>query len=467
MASFFMQRAPSRLMKLVSVVALIAFIPLLIAATYQSVRLISRATGTKASIVIDTSTKLESINTDFFHAFAQGGEEASDMIAPVASEVRALSPKIIRIDHIYDHFDVVTKQNGALSYDFSKLDAMVNTILSLGAKPLLTLSFMPASIAKDGVIINPPNDWNEWSTVVKRTVEHYSGKNEKNLTNLYYEVWNEPDLDQFGKWQLGGEKNYVTLYRYAATGASNAQNVNAFMIGGPATTGLYKNWILALVNSGSRVDFFSWHSYLADPKRFTTDQKNLVTWLLPYPKHATKPTLITEFAFTGSKSSLYGTNYASAHAAAVIRQLISGGPSYLFSFELVDGPNQTDGTGWGLLTHPSSGKKPKPRYYLYPFIDNIRGTRLQLSGEGTWVTGVASVRDNIYRLLLVNFDAGGSHSEQVPVAFTGLSNGSYAYKERLLTGRSSETTENVVKNVLTKSVYMPAQSVALIELHKK
>ena len=57
------------------------------------------------------------------------------------------------------------------------------------------------------------------------------------------------------------------------------------------------------------------------------------------------------------KSKGYGGTFGSAHAAAVIRQLISGGPTYLFSFQLKDGPLQSDGTGWGLITNDDNGLK--------------------------------------------------------------------------------------------------------------
>ncbi len=458
--------APSKFTTITSVIALIVFIPLLIAVIYKTTQLVSKASGTKAAIVVDTQTTLEEINTDYFHAFAQGGEEPTDMIAPILAETKALSPKVIRIDHIYDHYNVVSKNGSTLSYDFSKLDEIVNTILATGAKPFLSLSFMPSAIAKDGVIINPPNDWNEWAAVVKRTIEHYSGKGEKNITGMYYEVWNEPDLDQFGSWKLSGEKNYLTLYRYAANGATQASNVQPFQFGGPATTGLYKNWVLGVVNTGARVDFFSWHSYLANPKQFTTDQHNLSTWLLAYPAYATKPTIITEFGFTGAKSAAYGTSFGTAHTASVLRELVSGGPTYLFSFELVDGPNQEDGKGWGLVTHPTNGKKIKPRYYVYTFFDAMKGKRLQLSGEGSWVTGFASTKNNVIKVLLVNFDTNGTHTEHVPLTLAQLTNGTYIYKEIVLSGKTTQAQETVTTGTLKKTVVMTPQSVVRIELQR-
>jgi len=467
MTSFLRKQAPINFTKIVSVVALIVFLPLLMVAIWQTTVYISKATGTNANIAVDASNILEPVQTDFYHAFAQGGEEAGDMIAPVATQVKSLAPRIIRVDHIYDHYDVVSGSSGNLSYNFDRLDQVVSTIVSTGAKPLLSLSYMPSVIAKDGSVINPPNNWDDWTAVIKRTIEHYSGKGEKNLGGVYYEVWNEPDLDQFGKWKMGGEKSYLTLYQYAAKGASQATNVNGFMFGGPATTGLYKNWIIGLANSGSRIDFFSWHSYLSNPKQFFKDQQNVVSWLMPYPGLSLKPKLVTEFGFTGSKSNAYGTTYAAAHTAATIRQLISGGPQYLFTFEIVDGPTQTDGSGWGLISHPTNGQKAKPRYYVFSFIDAMKGNRVQLSGEGTWVTGFASKRDNTLRIFLVNFDASGSHVEQTPVTIMNLDPGTYVYKERFLFGRSTETEITTGDGIIKKTVVMNAQTMGILELTKK
>lgn len=462
-----MRQAAGRTTSIISFLALIIFLPLFILGIGQTVTLLSRAVGKPANIVVEVTTELEPVTTDFFHAYAQGGEEATDMLASVVGKVRALQPRIIRIDHLYDYYQVVGRDGNGLTFDWSKLDPVVTTITSTGAKPVLALSYMPSVIAKDGSVINPPNDWNEWALVVQRTIEHFSGKSGRNMSGVYYEVWNEPDLAQFGSWKLGGEKNYLTLYRYAAIGAKNAQNVNAFSLGGPSTTGLYKNWIIALVKSGNRVNFLSWHSYLSNPERFATDQRNLISWLVPYPTYTLIPKLITEFGFTGSKSKGYGSMYAAAHTAAVIRQLISGGPTYLATFQLKDGPGQSDGSGWGLITHDDNGLREKPRYYVFSFLDAMAGTRLALTGEGSWVSAFASKKGGVIRLALINFDANGSHSEQVPVKWTGLTPGSYNLRQRFLLGRDATTTHAVDEDSLATDVFMPAQSIAILELTKQ
>jgi hypothetical protein len=456
-----------RLIEIISLLALAIFMPLLLFVSNEIVVLLTRASGTPANIVIDTNIISEPLNLNFYHAFAQGGEETGNMLQPVLPKIRALTPRLIRLDHLYDYYNVVSKNNGQLSFNWTALDTIVNTILASGSKPLLVLSYMPSAIAVDGNIINIPNDWNEWALVVQKTIEHFSGRAQKNINGIYYEVWNEPDLAQFGGWRYGGAKNYITLYQYASIGARNAQNVNTFNLGGPATTGLYKSWILALVNSGARVDFFSWHTYQADPKKYSQDQQDIISWLLPYPNYTLLPTLITEFGFTGDKSSSYSKIYAAAYTAAVVRQLISGGPAYLFSFQLKDGPKQQDGSGWGLITHEDNGNKLKPRYYMYSFLDVMAGNRVSLSGEGTWVTGFASRKDNVIRVMLVNFDSNGTHSENVPVTFANLDPGVYSFHQKFFLGTDVTFTETTATGVLTKQIFMPASSVVLLELTKK
>ncbi len=459
-------------MSVISFVALLVFLPLLLLAVYQTATIISRATGTQANIMVDVSVQTrQKVDPTFMHAFAQGGEETDNWLTPILKEVTALKPARIRIDHIYDYYNIVNKKDNTLSFDFSRLDLIIDAISQTGATPVISLSYMPAAIAKDGKIINPPTNWDDWALVVQKTIEHVSGQSQKNLSGVYYEVWNEPDHEQFGGWSLSGDKNYLTLYQNAAKGASAATQTRPFFFGGPATTGLYKNWIVKLVESGARLDFLSWHSYLDDPMRFREDQNNLISWLIRYPEAVLLPKLITEFGFTGAKDIRYGNQFAAAYTAAVFRQLATAGPQGLFTFQIKDGPNQEKGDGWGLITHQSQGKTLKPRYYVFSFLDRMAGTQLSVTGEGTWVSALATQQGETMRILLVNYDATGNHTETVPVRITNLNNGTYTYAQQYLQGllpdEAKTTTEIISDGTLSKQLFMPAQSVVLLEISKK
>lgn len=463
-------RVTGKTLSTVSLIALVTFLPLLLLAAYQTATIISRATGKPGDIIVDASVvTYEKIDPTFMYAFTQGGEETGNWLKPVQQEVASLKPKWIRIDHIYDFYDIVKNKGGALSFDFSRLDPIIDSIRAVDATPVISLSYMPPAIAKDGKIINPPINWDDWSLVVQKTIEHVSGSSGKNIPGVYYEVWNEPDHEQFGEWKLTGEKNYLTLYHYAAKGASQAKQTQQFALGGPATTGLYKDWIIKLIETGDRVDFLSWHSYLLDPQRFSQDQRDVTSWLLRYPNFVLLPKLITEYGFTGAKDPRYSQPFGSAYTAAVFRQLVSGSPMALFTFQLKDGPGQEKGDGWGLIGHELSGQTLKPRYYVYSLLSRMAGNRVLLTGEGTWVTGFASKQNDTIRIMLINFDAYGSHTETTPITITNLGNGTYEYSQQYLQGNtpgeSQKFIESVTDHSLKKQIYMPAQALVLIELY--
>lgn len=460
--AFLTQRTKPKTISLISILALIVFMPLMLLAVQNIAVLITRATGTPANIVVDTKNIFvnEAIDTNFYHAFAQGGEQSGDMLAPVVGDIRALHPRVIRLDHLYDHYNVNVSSDGSVT-SWGTLDAAVSSIIATGARPLLALSYMPSAIAQGGSIINPPNDWNAWARVVQQTIEHFSGHGNRNLGGVYYEVWNEPDLDQFGSWKYFGDKNYITLYHYAAVGARSAANVNAFSLGGPATTGLYQPWIMALVQSGNRIDFFSWHTYQQDPSYYARDDSSIIQWLQNYPSYQLTPQLITEFGFTGSKSTLYGTQYAAAHAASVITALITGGPTYLFSFQPVDGPNQQDGSGWGLITNSDNGSRKKPRYYVYNFIDAMAGNRVALTGNGTWVTGFASTQNGVMKVLLVNFRG---VTENVPITFANINPGTYSLHTSYLFGPTTTVPVTIPQAPYQTKVPLTGNNVVILTL---
>ena len=451
---------------------LMSLLPILLLGSQTIQQLIIKATGTNANLIIDASVTLGKINP-VWNSYAQGGEASVDMLAPVLAAVTALHPRYIRIDHIYDHFNVVSRDtNGTLKFNFSELDAIVTTITKTGAIPFVSLSYMPSVIAEGGDITGKPTNWNEWSLVVRQTIEHISGKTQLNIADVYYEVWNEPDL--FGNWKYYGDKNYLTLYEYSVNGATAATNTQSFKIGGPAITKLYKNWITALANyvtqKNLRLDFFSWHLYTKNPQEYAKDISNVTSWLFPYPSLVTLPRLITEWGFDSDINSGYDNMLSAAHAIATVRNTLAG-YEHLFAFELVDGldPAGKQYWGrWGLITHPSQGQVTKPRYSAFMLLNQIGGLRLLVKGEGTWVTGIATSGENgNVQLLVVNYDPTNSHVESVPIQFKGLKVGNYSLKKQSLRTQimnSPAQTIQVTEATFSTQLIMPANTLPLLQL---
>lgn len=407
----------------------------------EAVKYLSKAGGTRANIVVNYEGVIGQMPRPWRN-LAQGGEEPKAMLGGVIGEVRQLKPEYIRIDHIYDSFEVVSRDGDALRFNFERLDVAVSEILSTGAKPMLSLSYMPPVISK-GDIVDMPRDLNEWGRVIQATVEHYSGKNNKNINGVIYEVWNEPDL--FGKFNTYGDKNYLDLYKAAVGGAVRAKDVNSFEIGGPATTALYKNWVENLIKfadkNNLRMDFLSWHQYSTDIDQFETDVKFAREYAEKIPALANLKYYVTEWGHNSENDSGYDSSFGAIHTLAVSR-IMMGRIDRGFVFEIKDGPGNEKYWGrWGILTHEKFGQpEKKPRYKALEFLNNLYTFRMSLAGEGSYVKGVASVNEagNV-RVLLVNYDAKRKNAEAVPVSFENLPKGEFTYTRRDFEGGTKST----------------------------
>ena len=355
------------------------------------------------------------------------------MLGNITNEIKALRPEYIRLDHIYDAFKVVAKNGGQLSYDWSGLDVAVNEILAAGAKPMLSLSYMPPVISK-GDIIDLPSDWGEWGQVVQATIEHYSGRKNMNISEVIYEVWNEPDL--FGSYKTYGDKNYLAMYEVSARAAMRAGNVNQFEFGGPAVTALYQNWLERLIKfadeNNLRLDFLSWHRYSTDLDRFEQDANQAREWAAKIPALVNLKFYITEWGHNSEVDPGYDNKFGAIHTIAASRVMMAK-VQRAFVFEIKDGPGKDKFWGrWGLLTHENFGTpEEKPRYKALQLLNNLGPFRISLAGEGSWVKGIASTDEagNI-KLMVVNYDPAGVHSEGVPILFDNLPKGNFKYQRR-------------------------------------
>ncbi len=453
---------------LVGIIAVVVVIP-------EAVKYISRAGGVPANLVVDYDGVLGQMPRPWRN-LAQGGEEAKDMLSNVVDEVKALKPEYIRIDHIYDAFKVVSKNGGQLAYDWTGLDGAVNSILATGAKPFLALSYMPTAISKSDML-DVPNDWNDWSSVVQATIEHFSGRNNRNLSGVIYEVWNEPDL--FGSYKSwvsadyivpSGGKNYLTMYQYASRGATAARNVNNFEIGGPAITALYNDWLTRMINfvdkKNLRLDFFSWHRYTTDLAQFENDVNAARDVADKVPALLGLKFYITEWGHNSNNDPGYDGMFGAIQTLAASRVMMAK-VARAFVFEVKDGPGSSQYWGrWGVLTHEKYGPPvEKPRYKAIQLLNSLGQFRISLAGEGSWVKGIASTDDNgNIKLMVVNYDAASRHSEGVPILFDNLPKQSFNYtRQDFLGGKRSLRVATDSASWRTTEFFAP-NSAAMISL---
>lgn len=439
---------------------LLLLLPLIIFRFKTVQRVLTRAFYTKAAITVNVKETPPNWYNNW-QCFGQGGEEPGvNMLQSVVSPLRSLNPRYIRLDHIFDddYYGVVTATG---QYDFTRLDQTVDSIVQTGAKPLLVLSYMPSFMAASK--ISTPDNWQKWEQLVTTTIEHYSGFNQKNIQNVYYEVWNEPDLDSFGGFKYYGQKSYLDLYLHSTRAINNIHWANSFKIGGPATTSLYENWVRALLDYSQSnnlpLGFISFHQYSPYPEEYLKNMTNLKSILAYYPQYQNLDILLTEWGPDSAKNPVYNTVTAAAFSLATISE-VNQQVSLACAFEIKDGP-QTN--SWGLIGHDSRQLKLKPRYQAFSWLAELTEP-MGLNGDGTFVTGLAGKNDDRYLLLLTNYDPAGSHQELVPVRFINLKPGKYTLTKQFLGQDPIREEINLESSVYSADWYLPANSVLKLDL---
>src|SRR3989344_3423207 len=338
-----MKKNLSKHSKLLRVIVLVAVIPVLLYVLNIRTNFFEKASqsliGQKANISVDINN-LYPLNPTWVY-LSQGGEERKGSLAPVLSKIQTLKPKYIRVDHIFDFYEPVKKDaSGNLSFDWTLLDSEINDILETGAKPFLSLSYMPSAISR-GSEIDIPASWQDWQFTIQKTIEHISGRGGLAISDVYYEVWNEPDL--FGGFKLSGDKNYLTLYYYASLGAQSASNTLPFKFGGPATTHLRRDWFDRLYSllkrSSLRLDFYSWHLYSKQIVNYAKDFTNVKDYLLSFGDPANIEFIITESGIDSEVNKDYDSIFSAIHTLALYTSTFPR-EDKIFLFEIKDGPGE-------------------------------------------------------------------------------------------------------------------------------
>src|SRR6202050_1955327 len=167
-------------------------------------------------------------------------------------------------------------------FNFSYVDQIYDGLLANGVKPFVQLSFMPNKLAAKPIMqafwykpdVSPPKDWAKWDEMIAQFTKHLVDRyGIDEVSQWYFEVWNEPNLDFWG-----GDPKQPTYWELYDHTARAVKRVNARLrIGGPATA--QAAWIEPMiqhcVQENVPLDFGSTHVYGNDTARdvFGTDEK--------------------------------------------------------------------------------------------------------------------------------------------------------------------------------------------------
>ena len=349
-----------------------------------------------------------------------------------------------------DDLGVYREVNGEPAYDFSGVDRVYDTVLSLGLRPVVELSFMPRDLAADpsatvfgyGAIISPPRDHERWGDLVRALVSHLVERYglAEVRDHWAFEVWNEPNLKVF--WS-GTPEEFLRLYDVTAAAVKSVDP--ALRVGGPASAA--NGWVPELLAhvaaSGAALDFVSTHTYGNAP----------LDWRPALARHGRTGTPIwwTEWGPTpthfhgigdgpyGAAFLLHGMKSAAGRIDALAHWVVSD------HFEELGRPPALFHGGFGLLT---VGNLRKPRYWALWLAERLGEEELAATVRGdaggveVWAARDADrVGVLVWNGTLDQSRAGGDPrlNRSVTVTVTGLPAGSYTVRHH----RIDESNTNI------------------------
>lgn len=362
---------------------------------------------------------------DNHRGFSQGGEiemREAGFFESAMNQMRDLNPRLMRIDHIYDYYDVYSMDaDGVPQYDWTELDRIIDAVYLSGAEPFISVSYMPPALARD-TVYGPPHDLALWQELVYQTVYHLNVEREFGIR--YWEVWNEPNLAHF--WN-GTLDEYLQLYEATARGALRADS--SIKIGGPATASNRnlgaafpwyneRNWITELARftqaNGLPLDFVSWHLY--DPrveqyKLSVTEHESWLGGLNPKPL-----LLLTEWNYNAGFTPTYEDGRTSAFVAATVAALTETPLKQAFYFEPIDGGTGGEGR-WGLMNRDG---RVKPIFEAFRLLNALSGERLFVQTSHPNSGALATRNDHGVDIIIWNY-ASGHTALSIELTIEGLS----------------------------------------------
>ena len=225
------------------------------------------------TVVIDTEKTGERFPHFWEHKFSSGREILS-LRESYRRDLKqckdAFDLRYVRFHAIFhDEVGIYDETpDGKPIYNFSYVDQIYDGLLAAHVRPFIELSFMPEKLASKELLhafwykqnVAPPKDMQKWQDLITAFAQHLVDRyGAAEVSNWYFEVWNEPNLDFWG-----GEPKESTYYELYDATARALKNVNPHIrVGGPSTAqaAWVDRFIDYCVKKNTPVDFVSTHVY--------------------------------------------------------------------------------------------------------------------------------------------------------------------------------------------------------------
>ena len=356
-------------------------------------------------------------------------------------------------------------KDGHPVYNWQYLDAVFDSMLSLGIRPFVELSFTPRAMASGEKTIfwwrgnvTPPADYAKWGALVESFVQHCTERyGHDEVAQWFFEVWNEPDYPAFF---AGDIHDYFKMYDAAARAVKAVSPV--LRVGGPATSS--NRWIPEMIahcaENDVPLDFISTHTYgvegaldefgsdmhrlIDDPDTIVHDvrraRRQISESVMPH-----LPLFYTEWSASYSSRDNIHDSYISAPYILYNLKRIEGSVDAMSYWTFTDvfeegGPAPTPfHGGFGMIN--LQGLK-KPSFYAYEFYNALGTRELACDDADAWVCREGEdmqaliwnytkpCQGNVPNQLYFTRDLPPQKSEDVTLTVEGLTPGTYLFVER-------------------------------------
>lgn len=319
--------------------------------------------------------------------------------------------------------------NTCVEYNFTYLDMVMDSYLSMNIRPFLELGFMPAKMASgDQTVfywkgnVTPPKDYENWKNLIKATLSHLIEKyGLEEVVTWPVEVWNEPNLPGF--WKDADMNEYFILFKHSFEAVKSVNK--DFKVGGPAICGVddvrwLREFLEYCTKENIAVDFITRHHYMFDKPEFdghysygllrdtheTLNELKVSRELIDsYELTRGLPMHVTEFNTSYSPDSpVHDTIQNAAYIAWQISHMGQYGESYSYwtfgdIFEEKGVPFTPFHGGFGLVANKCI---PKPTYWTFAFFKTLQGECVECSDDIV----VVRLPDGSYRGVVYNLCTG-------------------------------------------------------------
>jgi hypothetical protein len=414
--------------------------------------------------------------------------------------LQALHPAEVRVDA-----SLQDASTGPGQLDLSHLVDRVAEIRSIGAEPLVLLSYMPKWLGQpragkhDPTRVAPANldAWQAMITTVVRTLATAK------QPAYRFEVWNEPDIPVF--WQDTAEA-FAQMAVRTTRAVENVKRATGkpLEVGGPAAAfgGVPDSmlpYLRAVAADHLALDFYSWHHYAntpflgpdgaegnlstavykalakRNPKSSPLDYATEIAQVeakiasVPHGSGLSPRFIIDEWNVSGGGYDLrHDDAEGAALDAGILIDMERAGLDAADFYRAVSGREDHAGD-WGLV---SSKGTPKPAWWVFRAWSALQGVRLATADDpaaGVWARATKDAQGCL-SVLLANFVATGSPERNVTIDLSGTLPSCSGTRTITLGTLDRSSTSLAVTSPLpvhdprAMSVPMASQSVALVRI---